>query len=135
MAVCLGRGGVCLWGCLPGGCVCLGGLLAGCLPKGDVCQGGCLPCEGVYPLLWTEFLTRACENITFPQLQLRTVTKIKKLYLLSVVHRDDGLLQLNVVSESYTIMALGTHTRSFCVPAICEYKKSKFFCIWFGYYP
>ena len=41
-----------------------------------------------------------------------------------------------MMSESYTIMALGTHTRSFCVPAICEYKKSKFFCIWFGYpYP
>ena len=26
------------------------------------------------PLLWTEFLTHACENITFPQLLLRTVT-------------------------------------------------------------
>ena len=28
------------------------------------------------PLLWTEFLTHACENITFPQLLLRTVKKL-----------------------------------------------------------
>ena len=30
---------------------------------------GCTP-----PLPWTEFLTHACENFTFPQLRLRTVT-------------------------------------------------------------
>ena len=32
--------------------------------------GGCLP-------LWTEFLTHACENITFLQLRLRTVIKVE----------------------------------------------------------
>ena len=31
--------------------------------------------------LWTEFLTHACENITFPQLHLRTVI-IKYIYLM-----------------------------------------------------
>ena len=46
--------------------VCLGGFL----PR------GCLP-RGVYTSpLWTEFLTHACENITFPQLLLRTVINI-----------------------------------------------------------
>ena len=56
----LGRGDVC-----PGGCVCpVGG---GCLPKGGVCPRECLPGGGVYTPLWTEFLTNACENITFPQ--------------------------------------------------------------------
>ena len=29
------------------------------------------------PSLWTEFLTHACENITFPQLRLRTVKSEK----------------------------------------------------------
>ena len=32
-----------------------------------VCRRGCTP------RLWTEFLTHACENITFPQVRLRTV--------------------------------------------------------------
>ena len=60
---CSGRlGGVSVWGCLPTEvsaqevvvvCVCLGGVHL--------------------PPLWTEFLTHACENITFPQLLLRTV--------------------------------------------------------------
>ena len=35
--------------------------------RGWSAQGGCAP------YLWTEFLTQACENITFPQLRLRTV--------------------------------------------------------------
>ena len=78
---------ICERGCLPGGGVYLGG----CLPRWDVCRGGvCLVgvylCVwggggreggvsahvGVHPL-WTEFLTHTCENITFPQLLLRTV--------------------------------------------------------------
>ena len=64
----------------PGGC-----LSRGCLPRG-VCQGGSaqrgLPRGvsaqgGVYLPPWTEFLTYACENVTFKQLCLRTV-KIKE---------------------------------------------------------
>ena len=36
--------------------------------------GGCLPqCMLGHTPLWTEFLTHTCENITFPQLRLRTV--------------------------------------------------------------
>ena len=49
------QGGVCPGGCLPGGSA-----------QRDVCLGG------VYTPR-TEFLTHACENITFPQLRLRTV--------------------------------------------------------------
>ena len=63
--------------CLPrgvsareGGCLLLGVCLVGCLLLG-VCRGG-----AHLPPLWTEFLTHACENITFPQLRLRAVIKI-----------------------------------------------------------
>ena len=68
-------GGVCLGG------VCLGGSVKGGLSSG-VCLEGCLP-RGCLPRrvytspLWTEFLTYACENVTFLQLCLRTV-KIKE---------------------------------------------------------
>ena len=50
----------------------------GVCPGGGVCQGvsdgrGCLPLGLYTSRLWKLFLTRACENITFPQLRLRTV--------------------------------------------------------------
>ena len=65
------------WGCLTagGGCLsrgrgrCLPRRVSTCLGGGSACPEGCTP-----PSLWTEFLTHACENITFPQLRLRTVT-------------------------------------------------------------
>ena len=67
-------------GCLPSGVSAWGCLSGGCLPRRGrgVCPGGvCLEVsaggEGVHPLLWTEFLTHTCENITFPQLRLRTI--------------------------------------------------------------
>ena len=53
--------------------------LMGRCPGGSVCLG--VSTQGrVYtsPLPWTEFLTHACENITFPQLRLQTV--ITKVY-------------------------------------------------------
>ena len=73
----------------PGG----GGLHTGVSVQGGVCgPGGCLPARGCLPAggsaCWgvfclggvhlpggvcLPFLTRACENITFPQLGLRTV--------------------------------------------------------------
>ena len=83
--------------CIPVGCVSSAAVAmsgGGCLPKGvpawggclggGACLGGCLPGGGVLsrggrvytsPHLWTEFLTHACVNITFPQLLLRTVMK------------------------------------------------------------
>ena len=64
--VCL-VGGVCPGGCLHWGGVCLGGVCLGDVWLGGVCLGGCTPPPG------TEFLTHACENITSPQLRLRTV--------------------------------------------------------------
>ena len=57
-------GGVCAQGCLPRGC-----LPRGCLPGGVYIPA----CNGADEPPWTEFLTHACENITFPQLLLRTV--------------------------------------------------------------
>ena len=75
--------------CIPVGCV-LSPALAVC-PGGGGGAGvsvwrGCMP-RGVYALpSWTEFLTRACENITFPQLCLRTVISVfqhSKIYVRS----------------------------------------------------
>ena len=64
------------WGVCPGG-VCL------VFPGDGVWPGGCLPsllgkgCVWQTPPTWTEFLTDDCENITFPQPRLRTVTSQK----------------------------------------------------------
>ena len=54
--------------------VCWEGVSAqrGCLP-GGVCPRGVSAWGGVHLLPWTEFLTHACENITFRQLRLRMV--------------------------------------------------------------
>ena len=83
--------GVSAHGDLPRGCVSraggvdLGYVSRACGSRGDMCvPGDVLGCPGVYPSmqwgrhppprpLWTEFLTHACENITFPQLLLWTV--------------------------------------------------------------
>ena len=57
-------------GCLPSGClhigVCPG--VGGSLPGGEVLPRGCTPPS-------VDRMTDACENITFPQLLLRTVIK------------------------------------------------------------
>ena len=64
------------------------GVSAGrCLP------GGCLPrevcfipvCTGAGTLLWTEWLTDRCENITFPQLRLRTIKKLNYARLTPII--------------------------------------------------
>ena len=81
--------------CIPLGCVpsaavviWMRGLLGGCLPRG-VSARGCLPrgcmaaCNGADTPLWTDFFTHACENITFPQLLLRTVITVFGLFTLS----------------------------------------------------
>ena len=56
------QGGVCLVGVSAWGDVCLEGV---CLE--GVCVGD-VSAQGMYTTLtlWTEFLTHACENITFP---------------------------------------------------------------------
>ena len=91
-------------GCLPGGVclgvsaqgvsaqggVCLGVSAQGVSAQGGVCAGGCLP-RGVStpPPLLTEFLTQACENITFPQLLLRTVMKKISEHQLGPIYQFD----------------------------------------------
>ena len=73
---CLPRG-VCLPGegvCLPSLSFCPGSfcLPGGCLPSlsGGRGRGGMVVCVWHTPSMWTEFLTLACENITFLQLRL-----------------------------------------------------------------
>ena len=76
------------WVCLPRWVSAQGVGARGCLPMGClpwvvvclvdwVCPGGAYlwsVCQrGVYLSPFTEFLTHTCENITFPQLRLRTV--------------------------------------------------------------
>ena len=60
---------------LSAGGVCLGGICPG---AGGVCPRGCLPKGGVYPSMWTEWLTDRCKNITFQQLRLQSVIKNHK---------------------------------------------------------
>ena len=56
--------------CMPRGCACPGGVHAqGCACPGGVHAGG----HAMHAPPRTEFLTHACENITFPQLLLRAV--------------------------------------------------------------
>ena len=63
-----------LGGCLPGACLPRVVSTWGYLPRGVYGWGylprGCLSGRGG---VWTEFFTHACENITFPQLLLRTL--------------------------------------------------------------
>ena len=56
----------------------------GCLPRGVPVQW---VSRGVYTSpLWTEFLTHACKNITFPQLLLRTV-KMGSMNSYGAIHK------------------------------------------------
>ena len=89
--------------CIPVGCLSSAGLAVGggclsgrCLPRGclpgGVCPSACWDSQppgqtrgvsalvhaGIHTPLWTEFLTHACENITFPQLRLRMVITTRK---------------------------------------------------------
>ena len=83
----LGGGGLPRWVSAWGGVSAQGDLLlwteflsgGGCLTGGGSAWG-CLPGGVHLPLLWTEFLTHACENITFPQLRLRTVTNGRNIH-------------------------------------------------------
>ena len=51
--------------------MCAGGACLGVHGGGDACQGG--RALHACPPPWTEFMTHACENITFQQLLLRVV--------------------------------------------------------------
>ena len=76
--VCL-RQGVWIWGCLFRGSVCPGGCVQGMWVREGMCVEGCPGGVSQHamgqtaPPPWTEFLTRACENIIFPQLLLWAV--------------------------------------------------------------
>ena len=78
-------GGAAQWG------VCPGGLSA----------WGCLPGGGVHLPLWTD----AYENITFPQLLLRTVIK---LFVVQADHQIDYRVPLREVPEGNAINSLNT---------------------------
>ena len=87
-----GRGvsdkGVSAWGCLHRGCL----YPWGCLPRWWVSGRGCLSRgvsaqEGVYTSPVDTCLTHAGENITFPQLRLRTV----KLQIFFVIFKKEQL--------------------------------------------
>ena len=111
--VCLEGGGVCPEGCLPGG--------GWCLPRGvsaqrGVCPEGCLPrgvsaqrgvcwgegfCLGGTPSLWTKFLTYACENITFPQLRLRTVNIYKPAMIQKILQSKQNQPRFEILQINY----------------------------------
>ena len=73
-------------GCLRGGGVCLGG----CLPAG---VSACGPGRGVSArCLWTEFLTHACENITFVADGNQTFLRL----------RNNSPIEINLVNYAVT---------------------------------
>ena len=100
---------------------------------GGVCTGGSAP-GGVRLPLWTEFLTYACENITFPQLLLRTVTTQKwcmKNQVNEIITKD-CTENMNMKShwfvETYdAVVAVGafstTHITDVALPEILRITK------------
>ena len=71
--------GVCFWGCVVPGGVCSGGWSRGMSAPGGVWSGGGgggIPaCTEADPLLWTEWMTDRCKNITLATTSLRPVKK------------------------------------------------------------
>ena len=59
---------------------------------------------GVHLPLWTEFLTHTCENITFPQLCLRTVTTNPHLSVVSQTFVMGGVNLREIGVISVTVM-------------------------------
>ena len=66
-------------GCVPSAAITIsgGGVCLGAQGGGGICVSQQSTGQTPPPPLWTEFLTRACESITFPQLLLRTVKIMK----------------------------------------------------------
>ena len=81
---------------------------------------------GYTPLLWTEFLTHACENVTFPQLLLRTVIIGVDVITycirgcvqrgFSLIHRMTDLAYANFTNCFKTNLLMTALVTSFSVP-------------------
>ena len=76
----------------------------GCLPRGHLPGLGGMYISPTHPSR-TEYLTDACENITFPQLRLRTV---KTKYSSGIVEAQLTYLQTLLLPSNYT--AVSHHT-------------------------
>ena len=79
----------------------------------------CLPCHAWPPAvhatpLWTEFLTHACENITFPQLLFQTVTN-KQECPPALCHYINDIINDQIPFQSKAISRAA-------MPKICGYR-------------
>ena len=125
--------------CIPVGYVPSTAVGAGCLPKG-VCQGlfrdvcvsslgvylGCVCQGGVWgctPPPWIEFLTDACENITFLQLLLRTV--INYIFYSFTLHYTNSK---QFRCQGLQAQNLETTTNCMTYPTSCRVSISCIFC-------
>ena len=98
-------GGVSARGCLPAGglsargvSACWGGVSAcwGGVSAGEYLPARVVSGKGVSGSpLWTELLTHACENITFPQLRLRTIKNIEEIHNVAKVRQFGQVKLLN----------------------------------------
>ena len=97
-------------GCLPSIPVAVSG--GGCLPRGVSAWGGCkhLPDPEADTLLWTEFLTHACEKITFLQLLLQTV-KMWKLSRNDEFWPKTGVVKFLPIATDLYLMLTNRHFR------------------------
>ena len=65
---------------------------------------------------WIEFLTHACENITFPQLLLRAIIK----------HSDTDLIGLVIKSYSGRRQQFGNNSKTNNIASICPTFQTEF---------
>ena len=73
---------------------------------GSVCQGGVH-----LPPLWTEFLTHTCENITFPQLRLRTVKNHVLVLVKVCLHLTFAFAFASTSPSKFNIASMETQTQ------------------------
>ena len=66
--------------------------------------GGGSACNAWPPSLWTEFLTHACENITFPQLLLRAVTSNICFIIKVHLHWPNANVKATSLSNGFDVL-------------------------------
>ena len=100
---------------VPGGCLPWECLPWGCLPRRVYTL--CPLHAGIHPPPWTDWMTHACENITFPQLLLRTVISFLGGY--HWIRNQDPSTRLVGVSPGFPVGKPVTRR------SVCQFEQKK----------